>query len=160
MRLLIFAVDRRRGAGSRHRRGCTRRTKVPANAVDQPDYCDFFTPALVNRAPVAVAIGTEGAGPVLAQMIRAQVDQLLSPSLGRLARLADQLSQDRRTARAQGRCAPSVLAPFLLRRGRRRCRQREPAAGAVAKPIACCSLRKRSRATSGWSAPAQVPKTC
>lgn len=65
-----------------------RAAKVPANAVDQPDYCDFFTPALVNRAPVAVAIGTEGAGPVLAQMIRAQIDQLLSPSLGRLAALA------------------------------------------------------------------------
>ncbi len=65
-----------------------RAAKIPANAVDQPDYCDFLTPALVNRAPVAVAIGTEGAGPVLAQMIRARVDQMLSPSLGRLARLA------------------------------------------------------------------------
>ncbi|CAN7431802.1 siroheme synthase CysG [Rhizobium sp. LjRoot30] len=65
-----------------------RALKIPANAVDQPDHCDFFTPAIVNRAPVVVAIGTEGAGPVLAQMIRAQVDQLLSPSLGRLARLA------------------------------------------------------------------------
>lgn len=65
-----------------------RALKIPVNAVDQPDYCDFFTPALVNRAPVAVAIGTEGAGPVLAQMIRAGVDQMLSPSLGRLARLA------------------------------------------------------------------------
>ena len=65
-----------------------RAARIPANAVDQPDYCDFFTPALVNRAPVAVAIGTEGAGPVLAQMIRAQIDQLLSPSLGRLAALA------------------------------------------------------------------------
>jgi uroporphyrin-III C-methyltransferase/precorrin-2 dehydrogenase/sirohydrochlorin ferrochelatase len=68
--------------------GAARAERVPANAVDQPDYCDFFTPALVNRAPVAVAIGTEGAGPVLAQMIRAQVDQLLAPSLGRLAQLA------------------------------------------------------------------------
>lgn len=62
--------------------------RIPANAVDQPDYCDFLTPALVNRAPVAVAIGTEGAGPVLAQMIRARVDRMLQPSLGRLARLA------------------------------------------------------------------------
>ncbi len=67
-----------------------RAERIPANAVDQPEYCDFITPALVNRAPVAVAIGTEGAGPVLAQMIRAQVDQLLSPSLGRLAGLANQ----------------------------------------------------------------------
>ncbi|MBP1876226.1 uroporphyrin-III C-methyltransferase/precorrin-2 dehydrogenase/sirohydrochlorin ferrochelatase [Ensifer adhaerens] len=65
-----------------------REQRIPANAVDQPDYCDFFTPALVNRAPVAVAIGTEGAGPVLAQMIRAQIDQMLSPSLGLVATLA------------------------------------------------------------------------
>ncbi|CAM5384512.1 Siroheme synthase [Mycolicibacterium aubagnense] len=61
---------------------------IPVNAVDRPELCDFFTPALVNRAPVAVAIGTEGAGPVLAQMIRARIDQLLSPSLGPLAALA------------------------------------------------------------------------
>ncbi|MGG7518657.1 siroheme synthase CysG [Allorhizobium undicola] len=66
-----------------------RALKIPANAVDQPDYCDFYTPALVNRAPVAVAIGTEGVGPVLAQMIRADVDRLLPPSLGRLGRLAN-----------------------------------------------------------------------
>lgn len=65
-----------------------RAAKIPANAVDQPDYCDFFTPALVNRAPVAIAIGTEGAGPVLAQMIRTQIDQMLAPSLGKLAQLA------------------------------------------------------------------------
>lgn len=61
---------------------------IPANAVDQPDQCDFFTPALVVRAPVAVAIGTEGAGPVLAQMIRARIDQMLPVNLGRVARLA------------------------------------------------------------------------
>lgn len=65
-----------------------RARRIPANAVDQPDYCDFYTPALVSRAPVAVAIGTEGAGPVLAQMIRARIDQMLSPSLARLASLA------------------------------------------------------------------------
>ncbi|ARO30083.1 siroheme synthase [Rhizobium sp. NXC14] len=84
---LVFAAT---GDEAQDRRivDAARAAKIPANAVDQPDYCDFFTPALVNRAPVAVAIGTEGAGPVLAQMIRAQIDQLLSPSLGRLAALA------------------------------------------------------------------------
>ena len=85
---LVFAAT---GDHARDRAivAAARARKIPANAVDQPDHCDFFTPAIVNRAPVAVAIGTEGAGPVLSQMIRAQVDQLLSPSLGRLARLAD-----------------------------------------------------------------------
>ncbi len=61
---------------------------IPANAVDRPELCDFFTPALVNRAPVAVAIGTEGAGPVLAQNIRKRIEAMLPPSLGRLAELA------------------------------------------------------------------------
>lgn len=61
---------------------------IPVNAVDRPDLCDFFTPALINRAPVAIAIGTEGAGPVLAQMLRAKIDAMLSPSLGLLATMA------------------------------------------------------------------------
>lgn len=68
-----------------------RRARVPVNAVDRPELCDFYTPALVNRAPVAIAIGTEGAGPVLAQMIRARIDRMLSPSLGRVAELAASL---------------------------------------------------------------------
>ncbi|MBB5538116.1 siroheme synthase CysG [Rhizobium giardinii] len=84
---LVFAAT---GDAARDRVvvAAARERKIPANAVDQPEYCDFLTPALVNRAPVAVAIGTEGAGPVLAQMIRAQIDQILSPSLGALASLA------------------------------------------------------------------------
>lgn len=61
---------------------------IPANAVDRPQLCDFYTPALVNRAPVAVAIGSEGAGPVLTQIIRARIEALLPRSTGPLARLA------------------------------------------------------------------------
>ena len=68
-----------------------RRLGIPVNAVDRPELCDFYTPAIVNRAPVCVAIGTEGAAPVLAQSIRAKIDQLLSPSLGALATLAASL---------------------------------------------------------------------
>ncbi|HXV29719.1 MAG TPA: NAD(P)-dependent oxidoreductase, partial [Sinorhizobium sp.] len=85
--VLVFAATGD-AAADRAIVAAARERKIPANAVDQPDYCDFLTPALVNRAPVAVAIGTEGAGPVLAQIIRAQIDQLLSPSLGLVASLA------------------------------------------------------------------------
>lgn len=66
-----------------------RARNVPANAVDLPDLCDFYTPALVNRAPVAVAITSAGAGPVLAQKVRARIETLLPMRLGVLARLAD-----------------------------------------------------------------------
>lgn len=85
--VLVFAAT---GDAARDRRivAEARRQGVAANAVDRPDLCDFFTPALVNRAPLAVAIGTEGAGPVLAQMVRARVEAMLPPSTGALAALA------------------------------------------------------------------------
>jgi len=66
-----------------------RRQRIPVNVVDRPALCDFFTPAIVNRAPLAIAIGSEGTGPVLTQMIRASIDAALSPRLGDLARLAN-----------------------------------------------------------------------
>ncbi len=66
-----------------------RRLGLCVNAVDRPELCDFYTPAIVNRAPVCVAIGTEGAGPVLSQSIRARIDRMLAPSLGALATLAE-----------------------------------------------------------------------
>ena len=62
---------------------------VPANAVDRPELCDFYTPALVNRAPVCVAISSSGVGPVLARHIRARVELMLPRETGALARLAD-----------------------------------------------------------------------
>lgn len=87
---LVFAATGEEAA-DRRVSDDARRLGLVVNAVDRPELCDFFTPALVNRAPVAVAIGTEGAGPVLAQMIRARVDQMLPPSLGALAGLAASL---------------------------------------------------------------------
>ena len=66
-----------------------RTRNIPANAVDRPDLCDFYTPAIVNRAPVAIAITSSGAGPVLAQKLRARIEAMLPPRLGVLARLGE-----------------------------------------------------------------------
>jgi uroporphyrin-III C-methyltransferase / precorrin-2 dehydrogenase / sirohydrochlorin ferrochelatase len=48
---------------------------------------DFITPAIVDRDPVTVAIGTEGAAPVLARHIKARIEEMLPGSLGLLARI-------------------------------------------------------------------------
>ena len=133
---------------------------IPVNAVDSPDLCDFFTPAIVNRAPVCVAIGTEGAAPVLAQSIRAKIDQLLSPSLGTLAALAASLRGGAERLLPKGRDAPAVLERFLRRRsgarhGGRPCRRGTAGSVRIDAPAAY-----RATAMSRWSAPGQVPKTC
>ena len=36
---------------------------VLVNVVDAPDLCDAYTPSIVDRDPLVVAIGTEGAAP-------------------------------------------------------------------------------------------------
>ncbi|MEM6486716.1 MAG: NAD(P)-dependent oxidoreductase [Pseudomonadota bacterium] len=58
---------------------------VLVNVVDRPDLCDVTTPAIVDRDPVVVAIGTEGTAPVLARQIKTALETLLEPSLGAFA---------------------------------------------------------------------------
>lgn len=55
------------------------------NVVDRPHLCDFTTPAIIDRAPVTIAIGTAGASAGLAKAIRQRIEALLPDSLGRLA---------------------------------------------------------------------------
>ena len=61
---------------------------IPINAVDDAALSSFIVPAIVDRDPVVVAIGTEGSAPVLAQTIRTKVDALLPINLGHVARRA------------------------------------------------------------------------
>lgn len=56
------------------------------NVVDRPEHCDFTTPAIVDRSPVLVAVGTGGASAGMAKAIRQRLEILLPASLGGLAR--------------------------------------------------------------------------
>jgi len=70
---------------------CANAREIPVNVVDKPDLSRFITPAIVDRDPVVIAIGTEGTAPVLAQGIKADLESNLPLGLGALAEQARRL---------------------------------------------------------------------
>jgi uroporphyrin-III C-methyltransferase/precorrin-2 dehydrogenase/sirohydrochlorin ferrochelatase len=82
-RLAFVAIDDKAEAEAAVTR--LRARGLLVNAADMPALCDFFVPAIVDRAPVLVAIGTGGASAGLAKALRGRIEALLPASLGRLA---------------------------------------------------------------------------
>jgi precorrin-2 dehydrogenase/sirohydrochlorin ferrochelatase len=60
---------------------------VPVNVVDDPALCDFFTPAVIDRGSVVVAVGTSGASPLLAATLRDELEAHTPAAIGTLASL-------------------------------------------------------------------------
>jgi uroporphyrin-III C-methyltransferase/precorrin-2 dehydrogenase/sirohydrochlorin ferrochelatase len=65
-----------------------RERRILANVVDDGAGSDFIFPAIVERSPLVVAVGTSGSSPTLARRVRAQIEALLPERLGDLARYA------------------------------------------------------------------------
>jgi precorrin-2 dehydrogenase/sirohydrochlorin ferrochelatase len=53
---------------------------VLCNAIDDPQYCDFYSPAIVRRGDLQIAISTNGQSPALAQQIRQELETRFDPS--------------------------------------------------------------------------------
>ena len=84
-RLCVVALDDAAAAAAAV--AAARAAGVLVNAVDRPDLCDVIMPAIVDRAPVMVAIGTGGAAPALARALRGRIEQAVPPGTAALARL-------------------------------------------------------------------------
>lgn len=66
---------------------------ILVNVVDDAERSSALVPAIVDRDPLVVAIGTEGEAPVLAQSIRNELETTLPPFLGALTRAAGALRE-------------------------------------------------------------------
>ena len=59
---------------------------VPLNVVDDASLSTFIFPAIIDRSPVIVAVGSAGQAPVLARWVRERIEAVLPATLGALAR--------------------------------------------------------------------------
>jgi precorrin-2 dehydrogenase/sirohydrochlorin ferrochelatase len=78
--------------------GAARAAGVPVNAVDRPALCDFTTPAVIDRGAVVAAIGTGGASPMLATLLRHDIEARVPEGAGRVAALFAGLQDEVRRA--------------------------------------------------------------
>jgi precorrin-2 dehydrogenase/sirohydrochlorin ferrochelatase len=78
--------------------GAARAAHVPVNAVDRPALCDFVTPAVIDRGGVVAAIGTGGASPMLATLLRSDIEARVPEGAGRVAALFAGLQAEVRAA--------------------------------------------------------------
>jgi uroporphyrin-III C-methyltransferase/precorrin-2 dehydrogenase/sirohydrochlorin ferrochelatase len=84
--VLVYAANEDPGEDARTQ-ALARADGALTNIVDDLEKSQFITPAIVDRDPVTVAIGTEGAAPVLARAIKADLEARLPATLGPLARI-------------------------------------------------------------------------
>src|SRR5688572_13376609 len=64
---------------------------ILVNVVDEAELFSAIVPAIVDRDPLVIAVGTEGGAPVLAQGIRSSLEAELPPFLGALTKAAGAL---------------------------------------------------------------------
>ncbi len=56
-----------------------------ANVADTIELCDFITPAILDRTPIVAAISSSGASPILARIIKAELESAIPATFGDLS---------------------------------------------------------------------------
>jgi len=56
--------------------------QILCNVVDQPELCDFYTPAVVKRGDLHIAVGTDGNCPAYAGHVRRKLEDIFTETHG------------------------------------------------------------------------------
>lgn len=83
MRIVIAATDDQQV--NRRIASVAEEAGILCNVVDDGAVSSFIVPAIIDRSPVVIAIGTGGNAPVLAQRLKSQIEAWLPARIGALA---------------------------------------------------------------------------
>jgi len=83
------------------------------NVVDQPDLCNFITPALVTRGELQISVSTGGGSPTLTQRVKREVAALIGEEYGALLEIAAEMRAEAKDRIADFERRKEVLRAFV-----------------------------------------------
>jgi len=114
--LIIAATDDRQTNQAVYQWGESQGILV--NVADQTDLCRFILPAIIDRAPLTIALSTGGRSPVLARILKAKLEAMIPAGFGRLTELLgqfrDQVKSKLTTVEKRKDFWESTLTPSLI----------------------------------------------
>ena len=93
---------------------------VLCNAVDEPERCHFYYPAIVRRGPLQIAISTGGLSPALASRLRGELEVQFGPEYERWLEQLGSMRQEVFARRTDPRRRTRLLYRLASRRGYKR----------------------------------------
>ncbi|MHC4642776.1 MAG: precorrin-2 dehydrogenase/sirohydrochlorin ferrochelatase family protein [Planctomycetota bacterium] len=79
--VIVIAATNNRQVNMQVYKDC-QELEILCNVVDDPEFCDFFVPAVVKRGHLQIAIGTEGYCPAYAGHLRKKLERAFSEKNG------------------------------------------------------------------------------
>lgn len=76
---------------------------ILVNVVDEPDYCNFYVPSIVDRGDLMVAISTNGKSPAFARLLRKKLEEYLPNELSKKVTLLGDLREEQKSKNAKER---------------------------------------------------------
>jgi len=90
---------------------------ILCNAVDEPERCHFYYPAVVRRGPLQIAISTGGLSPSLASRLRQELEEQFGPEYARWIEELGALRQKAFARRVDPRRRTRLLQRLASRQG-------------------------------------------
>ncbi len=94
---------------------------ILCNAVDSPEDCSFYFPALARRGDVTVGVSTAGKSPLIAAKLRREAEALLTPELAEICALMGELRpavRERFPLEKQRAAAMTAALEYCTERGK------------------------------------------
>ncbi|MHB1377440.1 MAG: precorrin-2 dehydrogenase/sirohydrochlorin ferrochelatase family protein [Candidatus Humimicrobiaceae bacterium] len=79
------------------------KNKILVNVIDEPDYCNFYVPSVIDRGDLLVAISTKGKSPAFARILRKKLEEYLPDELSKEVALLGDLREEQKSKNAEER---------------------------------------------------------